>query len=79
MWDGVIDLDAQKQELEFDIPFVSQGWGHRFGCTKAIADFDNESVKQGNFIAEYGQNTYVSMVFIFEIYIYVGLKLCNVY
>ena len=54
LWDEVIDLDAQKQELEFDIPIVSLGRGHQFGCTKAIADFDNESVKQGKFIAKYG-------------------------
>ena len=72
-------MDAQKQELEFNIAIVSQGRGHRFGCTKAIADFDNELVKQEKFIVEYGHNTYVSMIFIFEIYIYVGLKLYNVY
>ena len=61
------------------MPIVSQGQGHQFGCKKGIADFDNDSVKQGKFIAEYGQNAYVSMIFIFEIYIYVGLKLYNVY
>ena len=58
---------------------MSLGRGHRFGCSKAIADFDNELVKKEKYIAEYGQNAYVSMIFIFEIYIYVNLKLCNVY